>query len=180
MVYVFLADGFEIVEAMAPIDFLTRAGARVVTVGVTGKTVVSSCKIPVVCDIEASEIKLDNRLQMIVLPGGMPGTKNLEADKTVQSAIDFCVDKGLLIGSICAAPSILGHKGLLKGRKATCYPSFESELEGAELTRKQAERDGQFITGKGAGAALDFGYELVKALFDKDTADSVAANMQCK
>ena len=117
---------------------------------------------------------------MIVLPGGMPGTKNLEADKTVQSAIDFCVDKGLLIGSICAAPSILGHKGLLKGRKATCYPSFESELEGAELTRKQAERDGQFITGKGAGAALDFGYELVKALFDKDTADSVAANMQCK
>lgn len=180
MVYLFLADGFEIVEAMAPADFLTRAGAKVVTVGVTGKTAVSSCGIPVVSDIEVSEIKLDNSLEMIILPGGMPGTKNLESDKTVQSAIDYCVDKGLLVGAICAAPSILGHKGLLKGRKATCFPSFESELEGAELTGQQAVRDGQFITGKGAGAALDFGYELVKALFDKDTADAVAAKMQCR
>ena len=180
MVYIFLADGFEIVEALAPADILTRAGSKVVTVGVTGKVVTASCGIPVVADITASALKLDDKTDMIVLPGGMPGTNNLEADNTVQSAIDFAVSKGIYVAAICAAPKILGHKGLLKGRKATCFPSFESELEGAELTGLQAVTDGKFITGKGAGAALDFGFELVKALYSAEKAAEVAVKMQCR
>ena len=113
MVYVFLAQGFEIVEALAPVDILRRAKIEVKTVGVTGKTVVSSNGIPVTADITTDEMKLDSSLELIVLPGGMPGANNLEADSFVQSAIDFCVENGKYVSAICAAPKIIGHKGLL-------------------------------------------------------------------
>ena len=180
MVYVFLADGFEVIEAMAPVDILRRAGADVVTVGVTGKTVTSSHKVPVVADITKEEIVLDDELEMVVLPGGMPGANNLEADETVQKAIDFCAENDRFVAAICAAPKILGHKGLLSGRRATCFPGFEQELEGAEITGELAVRDGRFITGKGAGAALDFGFALAAALFDDDKSARIASNMQCR
>ncbi len=180
MVYVFLAEGFEETEAIAPIDIMRRAGAEVVTVGVTGKTVTSSHKVTVTADITKDEIRLDSELELIMLPGGMPGTNNLEADETVQKAIDYCVENNIYVAAICAAPKILGHKGLLKGRRATCFPGFEQELEGAELTGELAVTDGRFITGKGAGAALAFGFELVKALFDEDKANKVSSNMQCR
>ena len=180
MVYVFLAEGFEETEALAPVDIMRRAGAEVKTVGVTGKTVTSSHKVPVTADIVKDEISLDDELELVVLPGGMPGTNNLEADETVQKAIDFCVENDRLVGAICAAPKILGRKGLLKGRKATCFPGFEQELDGAEITGELAVTDGRFITGKGAGAALDFGFALVTALFDADKAAKVASNMQCR
>ena len=180
MVYVFLADGFEVTEALAPVDILRRAGVEVMTVGVTGKTVVSSHKIPVIADITKDEIVLDNELEMAVLPGGMPGADNLEADETVQKAIDFCAENDRYVAAICAAPKILGHKGLLSGRKATCFPGFEQDLSGAEITGELAVIDGKFITGKGAGAALDFGFALVAALFGEDKAAKVASNMQCR
>lgn len=180
MVYVFLAEGFEETEALAPVDILRRAGAEVRTVGVTGKTVTSSHKVPVVADIVKDEIALDDELELVVLPGGMPGANNLEADETVQKAIDFCVGNDRFVAAICAAPKILGHKGLLAGRKATCFPGFEKDLEGAEITGEPAVTDGRFITGKGAGAALDFGFALVAALFDEDKAAKVASNMQCR
>lgn len=179
MIYVFLADGFEEIEALVPVDMLRRAGAEVKTVGVTGKTVTSSHKVPVTADITKSEIKLDNSLELVILPGGMPGSNNLEADETVQKAIDYCADNGVYISAICAAPKILGHKGLLKGRKATCFPGFENDLIGAELTGFPAVTDGKFITGKGAGAAFAFGAELIKALYGKDKADSICKQMQC-
>ncbi|MBR1384831.1 MAG: DJ-1/PfpI family protein [Ruminococcus sp.] len=180
MVYVFLAQGFEIVEALAPVDIMRRAKLDVKTVGVTGKTVVSSNGIPVTADITTKEMKLDNELDLIVLPGGMPGANNLEADRYVQEAIDFCVDKDRYVSAICAAPKILGHKGLLKGRKATCFPGFENDLEGAILTDELAVKDGKFITGKGAGAAFAFGFKLVELLVGADKAAAVSAQMQCR
>lgn len=162
MIYVFLADGFEETEAVAPIDLLRRAGKKVVTVGVGDNIVTGSHGIPVVTDTIAQEAPLTDELEMIVLPGGMPGTLNLEKSDYVQAAIDYCISNGKYIGAICAAPSILGHKGLLKGRTAVCYEGFETQLEGAEIGSAPVAVDGQFITSRGAGTAIDFGLELVK------------------
>ncbi|MBR6872814.1 MAG: DJ-1/PfpI family protein [Ruminococcus sp.] len=178
MVYVFLAEGFEEVEALAQVDVLRRAGAQVKTVGVTGREVTSAHKITVLADTTVDRITLGDDLDMIVLPGGMPGTTNLEASSEVQKAIDYCAAKGKFVAAICAAPMILGHKGLLSGRKATCFPGFEKDLKGAEITGLPAVTDGKFITGKGAGAAFDFAFELVTALYGRNKADQLASNMQ--
>lgn len=162
MIYVFLAEGFEETEAIAPIDLLRRAEKKVITVGVGDNIVTSSHGVTVVTDTIAQEIQLTDKLEMIVLPGGMPGTLNLEASPYVQAAIDYCVSNNKYIGAICAAPSILGHKGLLKGKKAVCYQGFEAQLEGAEICDAPVAEDGIFITAKGAGAAIDFGLKLVE------------------
>lgn len=163
MIYVFLAEGFEETEAVTPIDLLKRAGFEVVTVGVTGKTVTGSHKIPFVCDITADEIDKDG-LEGVILPGGMPGTKNLAASKAVTDTVKAAFEEGRLVGAICAAPSVLGRLGILNGRKAVCYPGFESALEGAEVLEVPAVTDGNVVTARGAGAALEFSYELIKAL----------------
>ncbi len=174
MIYVFLADGFEETEATAPIDLLRRARKNVKTVGVTGKTVVSSHGIPYVSDIPADDISLDGELEMIVLPGGLQGTKNLEENDTVGKAIDFCVKNDRFVSAICAAPTILGKRGLLDGKKATCYGGMENDLGGAVYLEVPAVRDGIFITGRGAGASVDFALLLVEALTSKEEADSLA------
>lgn len=176
MIYVFLAQGFEETEAITPIDMLRRCGKEVVTVGVTEKTVAGSHNIPVVCDITIDEAVTDG-LEMIVLPGGMPGTKNLAACSRVAELIKHCYENDILIGAICAAPSVLGEMGLLEGRKAVCYPGFENALRGAELLDVPAVRDGRIITARGAGAALEFSYELISALIDKNTAEKLAGNI---
>ncbi|MGN0667341.1 MAG: DJ-1 family glyoxalase III [Huintestinicola sp.] len=173
MIYVFLAEGFEESEAITPIDMLRRAGKEVITVGVTGSTVTSSHRIPVVCDTVIGDITSFDGIEMIMLPGGMPGTKNLEASSAVQDCITYCAENNILIGAICAAPSILGHRGLLKGRKAVCYPGFEDALEGAEVLTVPAVRDGNIITARGAGAALEFSYELIRALDSPEKADKI-------
>lgn len=160
MIYVFLAEGFEETEALAPVDLLRRAGKDVLTVGIDGNVIVSSHGVPVVVD--TNEIALDDTLEMIVLPGGMPGTLNLEKSQCVQNAIDYCVNNNRFIGAICAAPSILGHKGLLDGKKAVCYKGFESQLTGAIIGNTPVEEDGIFITARGAGAAIEFGLKLVE------------------
>ncbi len=179
MIYVFLANGFEECEALAPIDILRRADFEVITVGVNGKTVVGAHNIPVVCDITTNDVILDG-LQAVILPGGMPGTINLENDKTVQAAIDFASKNGLLIGAICAAPSILGHKGLLNNKKATCFPGFEKDLLGAEYIDTAVVRDGNIITAKGAGVAFQFGFELLAYLKDEKTANDLKIQMMFK
>ena len=176
MIYVFLANGFEECEALAPIDILRRAGFDLKTVGVSGKTAIGSHNIPIICDIETDEITFEN-LDAVILPGGMPGTINLENDKTVQAAIDYANENGLLIGAICAAPSVLGHKGLLNGKNATCFPGFEKDLQGATVTSEAVVRDGNIITAKGAGVAFDFGFELLSYLKDKKTADDLKIQM---
>lgn len=180
MVYVFLADGFEDIEALAPIDILRRANVDVKTVGVTGKEVTSSHGVTVKADISVSDIKLDSDLELIVLPGGMPGTLNLEASVGVQKAIDFCAANDKYIAAICAAPSILGHKGLLKGKKATCFPGFEKDLVGANACSDLVVKDGKIITGKGSGACIEFGLKLAEILVSADAALNIKAGMQCK
>ncbi len=177
MIYVFLANGFEECEALAPIDILRRVGFDVLTVGVSGKTALGAHNIPVVCDITTDKVVLEN-IKAIILPGGMPGTTNLENNETVQKAIDYAASNNLLIGAICAAPSILGHKGLLKDKNATCFPGFEKDLIGANFTDNQVVRDGNIITAKGAGVAFQFGFELVSYLKDEKTANDLKIQMK--
>ena len=178
MFYVFLADGFEETEALATLDVMRRAKLDVLTVGVTGELVTSSHKVTVKADITPDKISLDN-IEGVVLPGGMPGTLNLEKADCVINAVKYCYDNDKFVAAICAAPSILGHLGMLKGRKATCFPDFETELEGAEFTAAHTETDGNVITAKGAGCAVEFGHAIVSAALSKETADSVIEAMQC-
>lgn len=180
MIYVFMADGFEETEAIAPIDMLRRAGCDVVTVGIKNDGVRSSHGVPVLCDITDMQVELDERLEMIVLPGGMPGTLNIEANPVVQSAIDYCVSKNIPIGAICAAPSILGKKGLLDGKEAICFPGFEKYLIGAKLSDKKVVTDGIYTTAAGAGVAVQFGLELVRVLKGKEESDAIKAAIRCE
>lgn len=178
MIYVFLADGFEELEALAPVDILRRGGLNVKTVGVGGRTVCGAHKIPVVCDITEQDAVTDG-LDGIILPGGMPGTLNLEKSGCVQSFIDFAAENGLYIGAICAAPSILGHKGLLNGKKATCFPGFEKDLDGAEFSDTSVVTDGKITTAYGAGAAFDFGFRLLSELTgDKAKSEELRKSMK--
>ncbi len=180
MIYCFLADGFEELEAIAPIDMLKRAGLEVVTVGVTGETVTGSHNIRFVPDCVIDDITLDDSVDAVILPGGLPGATNLENSAAVQRAIDFAAENDKLVCAICAAPQILGHKGLLKGRSAIAYPGFEKELTGADISSEYVVRDGNFITAKGAGVAVEFGLEIVSALVSSDKAGQIRQQIQSK
>lgn len=180
MVYCFLADGFEELEAIAPIDMLKRAGVEVITAGVTGKNVTGSHGITFVADITAEEITLTDELEAVILPGGMPGTLNLEKSDNVQKAIDFAVLKDKYVCAICAAPSVLGHKGLLRGKKATAFPGFEKDLEGAIIDNFFVAHDGKFITARGAGVATEFGLEIVSALVSAEKSAEIKAAIQSR
>jgi len=179
MVYEFLAEGFELVEAMAPVDVLRRAGVEVKLVGVTGREVAASNGVVVKADVAAEEISREG-LVAIVLPGGKLGTQNLEKSPAVQEAVDWCAAEGKLIGAICAAPSILAHKGLLKGREATAFPTFQLDLTegGARLSGDYVCRDGQFVTGRGMGVSTEFGLKLVEALVSAEKAGEIRASIQ--
>ena len=179
MVYVFLAEGFEEVEALAPVDILRRAGLSVQTVGIGGRTVVGAHGITVEADVAEDDLSFAD-VQAIVLPGGMPGTKNLDASQTVDKALSLAVEKNWVIAAICAAPSVLGHRGLLKGIRATCFPGFEKELAGAILTNEAVVTDGRIVTARGAGVALEFGFRLVDLLVSPEKAASLREGMQCR
>lgn len=180
MIYVYLANGFEETEAITPIDMLRRAEKKVVTVGIGDNIIVSSHGIPVVTDTIIQESPLTDDLEMIVLPGGMPGTLNLEKSEYVQQAIDFCMEKNIPIGAICAAPSILGHKGILKGRKAVCYQGFEAQLDGAEIGTGAIAVDGNIITARGAGVAMQFALALVEKAVSKAERDRQFKAVMCE
>ena len=177
MVYVFLADGFEIIEALAPVDMLTRAKADVTTVGVTGKTVRSSCGVSVNADTTCENLDITDA-DMIILPGGMPGTLNLEKSDFVQNAIKFAVENNKYIAAICAAPSILGHLGLLDDKKATCFPGFEEAMPADSYTGAGVELSGNIITARGAGVCIPFGLKCVEVLTDKETAERINKAIQ--
>ncbi len=179
MLYCFLAQGFEETEAIAPIDLLRRAKVDLKTVGVGAKTITGSHGVPMVCDLTADEIVLNDDLQGVILPGGMPGTLNLEKSGAVQRALDYCAANGKLLCAICAAPSVLGRKGLLRGREAIAFPGFEEELKGAVISKQSVVTDGCVITAKGAGVALDFGLAIVAALKGDATAEAIRAAIQC-
>lgn len=179
MIYVFLANGFEEIEGLTVVDFLRRAELEVCTVGVGGKLITGAHNIPVFCDLDESEVKLDESLEAVVLPGGMPGTLNLEKCETVKSAVNYCAENDRFICAICAAPSVLGHMGLLKGKKACCFPGFENELEGAEVVGDFVCRDGKIITAKGMGAAIDFSKEIAACFIDDNKAKKIKESLQC-
>ncbi len=180
MVYIFLANGFEEIEALAPVDFLRRCDLSVTTVGIGGEFITGSHGITVKADIADSELQTYSDAEAIVLPGGMPGTLNLEKSETVQDFISYAVSEKKLVCAICAAPSILGHRGLLDGLKATCFPGFEEQLANADVTGGYVEHDGNFITAKGAGVAFDFALEIGKTLAGEHKANSVYDSIQCK
>lgn len=162
MIYAFLANGFEEIEAITIIDILRRAEKEVITVGIGDNIIRGAHGMVVVADTQDNMIELDDKLEMIFLPGGMPGTLNLERSAVVQSAIDYCVENDKYIAAICAAPSILGHKGILDGKKACCYPGFEQELKGADVNYDAVNADGKIITSRGAGTAIKLALKLVE------------------
>lgn len=174
----FLANGFEETEAIAPLDLLRRTGADIFTVGIGGKEVVGAHGITLVADLDDGETLPE--CDAVVLPGGMPGTINLERSETVSKTVDSVAKKGGYLCAICAAPSVLGKKGLLKGKRATCYMGFEETLVGATVTGELVETDGRVITAKGAGAAVEFGLAIVEAIYGKAAADALAAGFIAK
>lgn len=178
MIYLFLADGFEETEALATLDILRRANTQTKTVGISGAQVTGAHGIIVKADITADQAVTEG-LEMIVLPGG-PGYAHLEKSPVVGKLIDYAVKHELWIGAICAAPSILGHKGLLRGKKAVAYPGYEADLEGAVIGNSAVCEDGKLITANGPGASIAFGLKLVEKLKGNDTANQIAAVMQVK
>ena len=178
MFYVFLADGFEETEALATLDVMRRAKLDVKTVGVTGEFVTGSHNVTVKSDILLDDVSYDG-IEGVVLPGGMPGTLNLEKSQGVIDCVKYCYGNGRIVSAICAAPSILGHLGYLQGRKATCFPGFEAELNCKEHTASHVETDGLVITSKGAGCAIEFGHAIVSLALSKDVADRIIGEMQC-
>lgn len=172
-IYVFLADGFEEIEGLTPVDLLRRAGGEVRTVSINGTTTVcGSHKITVTADAVFEETDFSDA-DMLVLPGGMPGTKNLGAHEGLAKLLQSAQAKGGGIAAICAAPSVLGDLGLLKGRRAVCHPGFEERLTGAQVETKRVVTDGNITTSRGMGTAVDFGLELVERLFGQEKADDL-------
>ena len=165
MIYLFLANGFEEIEALCPLDLLRRAGLEVTTVGVGGETLMGAHGIPVIADIPETLYR-DSKPDMIILPGGMPGAANLDASRTVDAALRAGANNGAFLAAICAAPMVLGKRGYLNGKRATCFPGFEEFLQGATVTGRDERvvRDGKIITAAGMGVALEFGLALVAAL----------------
>ena len=181
MIYLFLAEGFEEIEALTTVDILRRAGLSVTTVGVGDRQITGSHGIPVIADCIDTALDDLSDMTAVILPGGLPGTTNLGASQAVKTALEYAEKHpAVLVAAICAAPSVLGEFGLLKGLKATCYPGYEQALTGATATGCAVERDGRVITGKGAGVTVDFALTIVSALCSDEKAKSLKEAMQCK
>ena len=160
-VYEFLANGFEDIEALGPVDVLRRGGLDVKTVSLSGDLLVSSAHgVQVKADMLFEDVNFDDA-DLLLIPGGMPGAKNIDEHDGVRRALVAHAANEKLIGAICAGPMVLGHLGLLRGKKATCYPGFEDQLDGAVYTAAPVTIDGNIITGKGPGATLAYAYALL-------------------
>lgn len=180
MVYLFLANGFEEIEALCPLDLLRRAGVAVTTVGVGGGELITGAHgIAVQPDIPDTMYR-DAKPEMVILPGGMPGAKHLDESKTVAQALKAAEKSGGYLAAICAAPMVLGHQGYLNGKTAVCFPGFEGELTGAAVGSGRVVRDGSVITAIGMGAALEFGLELVSCLRGQEAAAELSRTVLAK
>ncbi len=177
-VYVFMADGTEEVEALTVIDLLRRAKVEVVTVSIMERLGINSSHNIVIAadELYGQSDYMDG--DMIVLPGGMPGTKYLKNHEALRKVLFAYRDAGKYLAAICAAPSILGANGFLEGKKAVCYPGFEEELKGAVITDERVVTDDRFITSKGLGTAIDFSLELITLLVNKEAAEKIAESVQ--
>lgn len=177
MIAVHLAEGFEEIEAISIIDVLRRADLEVKTVSVTGQLEVNGGHgIRILADNLFDEIDYEE-VEMIVLPGGMPGAKNLNSHSALKEQIAEFYERSKLLGAICAAPIVLGGLGILKNKRATCYPGFEDQVTGARITEEAVEKDGNIITGKGPGVALLFALKIVETLKGTELARELAKKM---
>lgn len=176
MVYVFLANGFEEIEAMSVIDILRRAELEVTTVGVGGTEITGAHGVKVTADLPADQADFID-VDMMVLPGGQPGADNLSESADVQRCIELCLEYNVPMAAICAAPMVFGRKGLLDGRKATCYPGCEGGMGKAEITGKEVEIDGLFITSKGPATAQMFAFTLVGLMVGREKVDEICKGM---
>jgi protein deglycase len=177
MVYIHLADGFEEIEALTVVDVLRRADIAVNMVSVTGnKTVRGAHDIMVAADLLFQEADY-GKCEMIVLPGGMPGTANLAKHEGLAKQLNTFAQNGKWLAAICAAPSVLGNLSLLKGKRVTSYPGYENQLIGATYTEERVVRDGKVITSRGAGTAMEFSLKLVELLKNEQAAAALRKSM---
>lgn len=173
MVYLLLEDGFEMCEALTPVDVLRRGGVDIATVGVTKMTVKSSHGVSVCADKEFSEISFDG-MEMLIIPGGQPGVDNLWENEAVRELVLKVREKNIPISAICAAPIILARLGILDGKTAVCYPSCSDELAKADfIGGAGVAKDGDIITGRAAGDAFDFAFEILAFLRGEDAAKKI-------
>lgn len=171
---IFFAPGYEEIEALTVVDMCRRAGLTIDMVSVTDDMMVTGTHgIPVMMDKHISDVDFE-AVDMLVLPGGMPGTTNLEKVPVLMEQVKDFFAKGKYIAAICAAPSIFGHLGLLKDRRACCYPGFEKDLSGADVTLHRCEVDGKVITSRGMGCAIDFSKAIIGALISDEKAAEIA------
>jgi protein deglycase len=178
MVYIFLADGFEEIEGLTVVDLLRRAEIKIRMVSVTGsKQITGSHNIKVEADELFGESDY-SQADMLILPGGMPGTKHLAEHQELVTLLKQFNEEGRNIAAICAAPSVLGMNGILQGKKATCFPGYEDKLQGAIVTGTKTAVDANVITGKGMGVSIDFSLCIIEKLKDKETAGKIAAAIQ--
>ena len=175
MIYFYLAQGFEETEMIYPLDLCLRAGIDAKTVSVTNeKAVTGSHGITVKADLTVYDAEYTpEKADAFILPGGMPGTLGLEKSEAVQKAIRFGYENSRYLCAICAAPLVLGKAGLLQGKKAVCYPGFETYLLGATNPPDKCVTDGKIITAVGAGAAAEFGLAIISELCGKETAEKI-------
>lgn len=176
-VCVFFGTGYEEIEALTVVDILRRQGIDTDMVSVMGtKTVTGSHGIEVSMDCLLEEVDF-SEVDMIILPGGGDGTKNLEACQPLMEQVDVFAAEGKPVCAICAAPSILGRRGILKGKRAAVYPGLEDQLEGAEVVFEPAVRDGNIITGRGMGCSIDFALAVIEYLADNEASADMAAKI---
>lgn len=176
MIYMLLTDGFEDIEALETLDIIRRAGLLAKTVGIKSGKAVSSHNVTVLCDLTFEDADFSD-MTMLILPGGPGHTAFLESDK-VLNLIKSAYEKGIHIAAICASPSVIGEMGLLKGRRFTCFPGFENKIKGGIYSPEKVVSSGQFITARGAGAASDFGFEIVKLFKGELIANELKKQMQ--
>lgn len=177
MIHLFLADGFEEIEALATLDILRRCGLLVSTISCTGtRSVTGAHNLTVMTDniFRATEI---NDSDALILPGGMPGAKNLLDNEGLRKVLMAQHNRGGLIAAICAAPMVLGQHGILEGKRATCYPGFEEHLTGAEVVADYVVCDGNIITGKGPAAAKEFAFAIASHFVSAERITEVKTGM---
>ena len=177
MIYLFLADGFEEVEAITPIDYIRRCNIEVCSVGINGKQIKGAHGVTVEADMEISEFNPNQVNDMLILPGGLHGTENLKSNNKVIESLKKAYVNGS-IAAICAAPSILGELGLLKGKKACCFPGFEKYLEGAKISFEPVVVDSNIITSRGPGTAQQFSFEIVEYLAGREKSNEIAQQVK--
>jgi 4-methyl-5(b-hydroxyethyl)-thiazole monophosphate biosynthesis len=179
-IFIFLANGFEETEAVATIDVLRRGGLEVISVSISGENAVTGAHgLTLVADQLFTEVDFVEG-EMLVLPGGMPGAANLNVHSGLKTLLKQYSSEGKKLAAICAAPLVLGGLDLLQGKKATAYPGFEDTLRGATVVKLPVVTDGNIITGRGPGFALNFGLAIIETLLGKEKADEVAEGLLLK